>query len=69
MAMVHWSVRGSCLRDVPGMPATGHINQVCGMTKFQMDREGRIQQVHCFRQPFHEEVHALAAAAPDDDFL
>jgi hypothetical protein len=51
------------------MPATGHINQVSGMTKFQMDRDGRIQSVHCFRQPFHEEVHALAEAAPDDDFV
>ncbi len=67
--MVHWAARGSCLRDVPGMPATGAINQVAGMTKFHMAPDGRIQRVHCFRQPFHEEMHALAAAAPDDDFL
>jgi hypothetical protein len=66
--MVHWHARGSCLRDAPGQPATGRISRISGMTKFATAADGRIRRAHCYRLPFAEEMHALDAAAEDEEF-
>jgi hypothetical protein len=68
VAMVRWHAHGACLRDTPGQPASGRISHVSGMTAFTTGADGRICRAHCYRQPFAEELHALAAVQ-DEEFI